>query len=140
MPKYYKRRYAYKAKRSTERIIRAGEVLINTSDTITGYVWTATVPGTVSQMKLDTGVESDIAGISYPYALVYVPEGYNANALNFPALTDDLYNPTKNVFISGVINNSQSEDHKYTRYSRKVVPGDRIALPIVTGKLRAFAL
>ena len=66
------------------------------------------------------------------YALVYVPEGYNVNNLTFPAVTDDMYNPTKMVIISGVCNSAGNEDHKSSRYSRKCAVGDRVALILIT--------
>ena len=118
-------------KRPTERFVRAGKSVVPPSVTTTGYVWTAVETGTVTNIKLDTGMDRDPATAlqnAIAYALVYVPEGYNANALTFPALTDDLYNPTKNVLISGVLNSTAMEDHKFTKYSRKVVRGDRLCL------------
>ena len=134
MPRYYNNR-SYrpykKAKRPTERIIRAAQTTVASQTTTTGYVWTCDTPSTVCQIKLDAGMDRDPCSAlqnTIAYALVYVPEGYNANTLNFPALANDLYNPTKYVFISGVLNSINNEDHKYTRYGRKCSPGDRIAL------------
>ncbi len=130
MPSNYRRRsksYGSR-KRSTERIIRAGSATVNGLTTIGAYVWTATVPGTVSQFKLDTGINGESINSYLAYVLVYVPEGYSWNNITYPATTDDLYNPTKNVLISGILNNVESEDHKSTRYGRKVSIGDRIAL------------
>ena len=118
-----------RAKRPTERFVRAGTSAVPVGTTTTGYVWTAQETGTISNIKLDTGMDSATGSTeAIVYAMVYVPEGYNANPLNYPALTDDLYNPTKNVLISGVLNSQDMEDHKSTRYSRKVVKGDRLCL------------
>ena len=66
--------------------------------------------------------------MTIPYAVVYIPEGYDANNIAWPAVTDDLYNPTKYALITGILFDNQVRDLKSTRYSRKMVPGDRIAL------------
>ena len=92
-------------------------------------MWEAEEAGTITNFSLDVGIVGQSA---VAYCLVYVPEGYDYNDINFPAVTDDLYNPTKNVIISGILNaganDPADDDHKFSRYSRKVVPGDRIAL------------
>ena len=54
----------------------------------------------MTNFKLDIGEESADQYWPVAYALVYVPEGYNVNNLTFPAVTDDMYNPTKMVIIS----------------------------------------
>ena len=66
--------------------------------------------------------------IEAPYALVVVREGYNANLLVYPALTDDLYNPTMDVLISGVLTDGSFEDHKWNKIGRKLKTGDRLCL------------
>ena len=90
-----------RAKRPTDRVIRAGQAPV-TNTTGTAYLWTATTPCTVTNFKLDIGEESANQYWPVAYALVYVPEGYNVNSLTFPAVTDDMYNPTKMVIISGM--------------------------------------
>ena len=75
---------------------------------------------TVTNFKLDIGEESADQYWPVAYALVYVPEGYNVNNLTFPAVTDDMYNPTKMVIISGVCNSAGNEDHKSSRYQENV--------------------
>ena len=120
-----------RAKRPTDRVIRAGQAPV-TNTTGTAYLWTATTPCTVTNFKLDIGEESANQYWPVAYALVYVPEGYNVNSLTFPAVADDMYNPTKMVIISGVCNSSGTEDHKSSRYSRKCSVGDRIALILIT--------
>ena len=120
-----------RAKRPTDRVIRAGQAPV-TNSTGTAYLWTATTPCTVTNFKLDIGEESANQYWPVAYALVYVPEGYNVNNLTFPAVTDDMYNPTKMVIISGVCNSAGNEDHKSSRYSRKCAVGDRIALIFIT--------
>ena len=42
-------------------------------------------------------------GEAVAYALVVVREGYNPNQLNWPAVSTDMYNPTMDVLISGVL-------------------------------------
>ena len=78
---------------------------------------------------MDTGGLAD--AVVVPYALVVVREGYNANPLNYPAITDDLYNPTMDVLISGILTDNAVEDSKYNAIGRKLKKGDRICL-IVT--------
>ena len=41
--------------------------------------------------------------MTIPYAVVYIPEGYDANNIAWPAVTDDLYNPTKYALITGIL-------------------------------------
>ena len=129
----YKRRSRRRnsRRRPTERIIRAGQAPVINS-TGAAYIWTADTPCTATNFRLDIGEESANTYWPVAYALVYVPEGYSVNNLTFPALTDDLYNPTKMVIISGVCNSAGNEDHKSSRYSRKCSPGDRIALILIT--------
>ena len=59
MPRYYNNR-SYrpykKAKRPTERIIRAAQTTVASGTTTTGYVWTCDTPSTVCQIKLDAGI------------------------------------------------------------------------------------
>ena len=75
---------------------------------------------------MDTGGLAD--AVVVPYALVVVREGYNANPLNYPAITDDLYNPTMDVLISGILTDGGIEDHKSNAIGRKLKKGDRICL------------
>ena len=130
MVRYYRRRRIFKrSSRPTERIVRAGSTgQISTGNQVSAYVYTATDPNTATRFKLDTGFSASTAGGPVVYALVYVPEGYNINNIVYPAVTDDIYNPTKNVLLSGVLTDNAIEDHKSTSYSRKMAVGDRIAL------------
>ena len=87
------------------------------------------MPCTVKSIKLDIGMMYAAgAQAAVPYALVVVREGYNANTLNYPAITNDLYNPTMDVLISGVLTDGGIEDHKYNAIGRKLKIGDRICL------------
>ena len=128
------RNQVIRRRRPTERIVRAGVASLpsqtSTPPNVIGYVFTAKENGTVSNFKLENCIISMGTGTNttVPYAVVYVPEGYNANNLTWPAVTDDMYNPTKNVLMSGILINSENRDFKSSRYSRKVVPGDRICL------------
>ena len=63
-----------------------------------------------------------------PYVLVHVREGYNANTITYPAITTDMYNPTADVLISGILTDNAVEDHKYNMIGRKLKSGDRLAL------------
>ena len=62
-----------------------------------------------------------------------VREGYNANSLVWPAVAGDLYNPTMDVLISGVLTDGAVEDHKSNMIGRKLKTGDRLALCILNG-------
>ena len=128
-------RYVVRPKRNSERHIRAGSItMADSALTYTGYVYTAGAAQTIKSIKLDigawqtTGYQSNGAA----YAIVVVREGYQANSLNFPALTTDLYNPTMDVLMSGVLTENSTEDHKYNSIGRKLKAGDRICL-IVKG-------
>ena len=46
----------------------------------------------------------------------------------YSALVDDMYNPTMNVLISGVITDPVAEDQKHNMAGRKMKAGDRLAL------------
>lgn len=128
----YNRRRSYKTKRPSNRIIRAGTAIIDPQAQSVGYIYEAVDPQTASNFKIDLGIGSPASVM--PYVLVYIPEGYDATTINYPAVTLDLYNPTKNVLINGVLTSDESEDHKYSRYGRKMAPGDRIALVFLNTK------
>jgi len=121
MPRYNNRRVS----RPTDRTVRAGTNTATAGTQSTMYMYTATDPCTATRFRLDIGTITELPCV---YALVYVPEGYDVNTITYPATTVDLYNPTMNVLISGVITDNQVEDHKSSRYSRKLRIGDRIAL------------
>jgi len=124
-------RYVARIKRNAERHIRAGRMsLPDYSTTYTGYVYTAGSAQTVKSIKLDIGMNTSIQTPQNGalYAIVVVREGYQANALTWPALTTDIYNPTMDVLISGVITDEAVEDHKYNMIGRKLKVGDRICL------------
>ena len=123
------RRYVSRPKRNSERVVRAGQSAVATGTQQTAYTYTATQACTVKSIKLDLGMMySAGAQAAVPYALVVVREGYNANTLNYPAITNDLYNPTMDVLISGVLTDGGIEDHKYNNIGRKLKIGDRICL------------
>ena len=133
MARYYRsyRRPIRKTSRPTNKIIRASNATLPARTTSTGYLYTATEPLTVMGIKLDTGAVANIdtaAGVTIAYCLVHVREGYNVDNITYPALADDMYNPTNDVILSGVITDSTAEDHKYARIGRKMKPGDRLAL------------
>ena len=125
-------RYVARPKRNAERHIRAGTIpMLDPEITYTGYVYTAGSAQTVRSIKLDLGLftgTDNQANKGCSYALVVVREGYQANALNYPALTTDMYNPTMDVLISGVVTDESVEDHKFNNIGRKLKTGDRICL------------
>ena len=125
---YRRRRYTApvrRAKRPSDRIIRAASGDVPATATTRSFVYTASVPQTARSIKLDVGATTNEP---IAYALVYLPEGYDYNPIVWPAISDDLYNPTKNVLISGVLTDNSVEDHKTNRIGRKLATGDRIAL------------
>ena len=128
--RYSVRRYIRRAKRNAERRIRAGNSVIAGNTQVVAYTYTATDACTVKSIKLDVGMtigDNEFA-MCVPYVLVRVQEGYNANSITYPALTDDLYNPTQEVLISGIITGTENEDHKYNMIGRKLKAGDRLCL------------
>ena len=93
------------------------------------FTYTATKACVAKNIKLDIGAKEDLSGtIQCPYVLVVVREGYNPNLINYPALTDDLYNPTMDVLISGVLTDKATEDQKSNYIGRKLKAGDRLCL------------
>ena len=124
-------RYVARPKRNSERIIRGGSAVVEVSPQQAVYTWTAPEACTVKSIKLDMGAVNMTAALgAVVYALVRVPEGYNVNTLNYPALTEDLYNPTELVLLSGIITDNAVEDHKWNKIGRKMKKGDRIALVV----------
>ena len=130
------RRYIRKSfkKRNAERAIRAGAIRIAVNTQQVAYTWTAAEACTVKSIRLDCGVSLGTANVAnMPYVLVRVADGYQANAMTYPALTEDMYNPTDQVLISGVLTDGQSEDHKGNSIGRKMKAGDRLALIFLNG-------
>ena len=65
------------------------------------------------------------------WALVYVPEGYNPNALE--RTVGSLYEPNQNVIAAGIINDLTSATNRvFTPMSRNLNSGDRIYLLLST--------
>ena len=126
------RRVFSRAKRNAERVLRSGTSDVTNATQQTAYTYTAPTACVVKSIKLDMGMTTGAAYFSMPYALVVVREGYDANTINYPAITDDLYNPTMDVLISGVLTDGAVEDHKFNMIGRKLKRGDRICL-IVRG-------
>jgi len=124
----FRRSYGAKTKRNAERIVRGGSSNVNYATQQTAYTYTATQACTAKSIKLDIGQVSATAEMHVPYALVVVREGYDANQLNYPAVTDDMYNPTMDVLISGILTDNSVEDHKFNMVGRKLKRGDRLCL------------
>jgi len=124
------RRAVYaRRKRNAERIIRSGVAAVGVGVQSAVYTYTAAKACVAKNIKLDIGAtEQGTTTIGCPYVLVVVREGYNPNLITYPALTDDLYNPTMDVLISGVLTDSKSEDHKSNFIGRKLKAGDRLCL------------
>ena len=135
MPRRYNGRYrVVRPKRNAERHVRAGVSTIGSGTQQTAYTYTASQACVVKSIKLDFGITSGSVGTTAcPYAVVVVREGFNANNLNYPALTNDLYNPTMDVLISGVLTDPAVEDHKTNMIGRKLKAGDRICLIVFCG-------
>ena len=106
-------RRSFRAKRNAQRVVRGGTSAIATGTQQVAYTYTAREACVAKSIKLDVGVTVPGSTTSIPYVLVLVQEGYNANQISYPALTDDMYNPTMNVLISGVITDAATEDHKF---------------------------
>ena len=80
----------------------------------------------LSNLFLDVGATGADVGVLVPCVMVRVQEGYNANSITYPALTSDMYNPTNEVMMSGILTDQTSEDHKSNFIGRKLKDGDRI--------------
>ncbi len=117
-------------KRPYDRMVRAGGWELTSGGTTgVGYTYTAVLPQTAFNFRLD--ITDTIANESVAYALVYIPEGYDANQIVYPAFNTNMYNPTTNVIISGVLaatDRMGDDDEKFQRIGRKMQTGDRIAL------------
>ena len=124
------RRAVYaRRKRNSERIIRSSAASIATTTQSAVFTYTAAKACVAKNIKLDIGATDFTAGaIACPYVLVVVREGYNPNAITYPAITDDLYNPTMDVLISGVLTDNGTEDHKSNYIGRRLQKGDRLCL------------
>ena len=122
------RRYISRPKRNAERVVRGGVSTIGAGTQQIAYTFTAKEACLARSIKLDVGVTTPGSATCIPYVLVLVQEGYNANTITYPAVTDDMYNPTMNVLISGVITDPVTEDHKANMIGRKMKAGDRLAL------------
>ena len=114
MPRFSRRfrRAVYaRQKRNVERIIRSGSANMSAGTQSAVFTYTATKACVAKNIKLDIGAKEDLSStIQCPYVLVVVREGYNPNLITWPALTDDLYNPTMDVLISGVLTDRATED------------------------------
>ena len=117
-----------RTKRNSERVVRAGQAQVSAGAQGAAYTYTANQPCTVRSIKLDLGMTAQVNFVHVPYVLVVVREGYNVNSINYPAVTNDLYNPTMDVLISGVLTDNAVEDHKFNSIGRKLKIGDRICL------------
>ena len=127
--RYPVRRYVGRVKRNAERHVRAGTSNVAANTQRIAYTYVAPQAGTVKSIKLDIGNGGGLSNDTIvPYALVVVREGYNANLLVYPALSDDLYNPTMDVLVSGVLTDGSFEDHKWNKIGRKLKTGDRLCL------------
>ena len=128
-PRYrYRSTYRRRSNRPSERILRgavSGSIAPSTTETV--YSYEVETPQTIMNISLDLS-PGDASVPHTPYALVVVPEGYTANSINWPAISDDMYNPTKNVLIAGVLGPETSDMPRYVRIGRKMAHGDRIAL------------
>jgi hypothetical protein len=121
-------------KRNVDRKIPCGNSTIVAGTQQVAYTFTAAVACVAKSIRLDVGGTSGGGvSIAVPYALVVVREGFNANNLNYPAVAGDLYNPTMDVLISGVLTDVTAEDHKSNSIGRKLKTGDRLALIFFNG-------
>ena len=60
------------------------------------------------------------------YAVVYVPEGYNANTITLSSASTTFYNPEENVLMAGIV--ADENPKVRTKIARRMRPGDRIAV------------
>ena len=122
-------------KRNVDRKLPCGYSDVAAGTAQTAFTYTATVACTVKSLKLDIGANlvSGTGEAALVYALVHVREGYNPQPLNWPVVAGDLYNPTMDVLISGVLTDTALEDHKTNMIGRKLKTGDKLALMVLNG-------
>ena len=128
-----------RAKRNAERHIRGGNSVLPANTQQVAYTFTATEACVVKSIRLDVGATGADVGVLVPYVMVRVQEGYNANSITYPALTSDMYNPTNEVMMSGILTDQTSEDHKSNFIGRKLKDGDRICLIFLNGSASSAA-
>ena len=126
--RYNVRRYFRRAKRNAERHVRAGSSSVTGGTQQIAYTYGATNACVIKSIKLDIGSTLGDSGTNIPYVLVVVREGYDANTIAYPAVLTDLYNPTMDVLISGILTAADVEDHKWNMIGRKLKKDDRICL------------
>ena len=126
--RYNVRRYIRRAKRNAERHVRGGQSNVVGGTQQIAYTYEATQACVVKSIKLDIGIRIGDSQSTMPYILGVVREGNTVNNLIYPALTDDMYNPTMDVLISGVLTSDGIEDHKSNYVGRKLKKGDRLFL------------
>ena len=80
-------------------------------------------------MGMLTSAASTSNGAVIAYAIVVVREDIMQTASRILQL-QDMYNPTMDVLMSGVLTDNQIEDHKYNGY-RKMKHGDRLCLLVL---------
>ncbi len=141
----YRRRYSRAYRRRTSR--PSNRIIRSATGTVTGtggtgvvpassaIVWTADTPCTVTNFRLNLGITQFSGSEQMAYCLLRRPE-FNVPSpeplyFNWPALNDDLYNPTNQVIIAGFITDDASTQNRFSRYSRKMHPGDQIILAVL---------
>ena len=126
--RYNVRRYFRRAKRNAERHVRGGQSNVVGGTQQIAYTYEATQACVIKSIKLDIGVRIGDSQSTIPYILGVVREGNSVNNLVYPAVNVDMYNPTMNVLISGVLTSDGVEDHKSNYIGRKLKKGDQIFL------------
>ena len=126
----YRRRRGYRpyARRPSDRFIRAATLTAVGNLVTKQILFLANETGTCSNWRFDIQSETPIVE-PIAYAVVYYPEGTTPGDITYPALSVDLYNPTKFVLFSGVLG-SDNQDEQYSRYARKFSRGDGVAVII----------
>ena len=126
--RYNVRRYIRRAKRNAERHVRGGQSNVTGGTQQIAYTYEAMEACVVRSIKLDIGVRNGDSQTTMPYILGVVREGNTVNNLVYPAVNADMYNPTMDVLISGVLTSDGVEDHKSNYIGRKLKKGDQIFL------------
>ena len=126
--RYNVRRYFRRAKRNAERHVRGGQSNVVGGTQQIAYTYEATQACVIRSIKLDIGVRIGDSQTTVPYILGVVREGNTVNNLIYPAVNVDMYNPTMDVLISGVLTSDGVEDHKSNYIGRKLKKGDQLFL------------
>ena len=114
-------------KRPSQRVNYVAEATIPQNSGNTIYVYGATSAGTITSIEMDIASSGTSGNADLTYAIVYVPDGYNANAITDYSGSTTFYEPEETVLAAGIAS-TQDFFKVRTKMSRRMREGDRIAV------------